>query len=157
MNTFFLTQITNTAMQTKKHCTVLKKILYKGITSIILLIIIAISSCDSFLFYQEPIQYPQTFLFTGTVIDNDSVAIRGIEVVLFTPVSLDSVTGYTDVSGTYMFQRKMEHAGPNRMILRDIDGTDNGGYFKPIEQTFYLREEDWEGLVVRYDFMMQEQ
>lgn len=112
------------------------------------------TGCEK-LFYTEPILYPESFTFTGTVYSPDSLAVPKIRIVLKTPLDEDSVVAFTNATGTYSFVRTLEFAGPNKMFVRDIDGADNGGHFNGIDTMFYIRDEDWDTKVVRYDFFLE--
>ncbi len=125
--------------------------------AIVLLLIMLLSACESALFYQEPVHYPAVFTFTGTVQSEDSLLLNGIKVVLLTPSSPDSTIIYSDSNGIYRFKQEIEFVGPNTLIVKDIDGHDNGGYYQGTDTKFYMREEDWEDMTVQYDFLLKNQ
>lgn len=113
-------------------------------------------SCEKML-YTEPILYPENFKFTGIVTTEDSVPIKNIQVILKRPVSLDNTISYTNANGEYNFKKELEFAGPNSLTLRDIDSYENGGLFQETDTVFYIREEDWDSLIVRYNFILKRQ
>ena len=120
-----------------------------------LMTLTVLDSCESKLFYTEPIKYPKKFAFTGRVYSHDSVPLENIRIVLFTPADLDSSMIYTDPTGYYYFIREMEFAGPNTMKVRDIDGNSHGGSFQGRDTTFYLTDLHWDSLRVRQNFYLK--
>lgn len=111
-------------------------------------------SCEK-MFYTEPILYPENFTFTGIVTTEDSVPIKNIQVILKRPVSLDNTISYTNANGEYKFKQELEFAGPNRLSIKDTDSYENGGLFAETDTVFYMREEDWDSLIVRYNFVLK--
>lgn len=120
-----------------------------------MIVILTTWSCESKLFYTEPIKYPKKFAFTGYVYSHDTIPLENIRIVLFTPADLDSSMAYTDHKGYYNFIREMEFVGPNKMKVRDVDGVSHGGSFQGKDTTFYLTDLHWDSLRVRQSFYLK--
>lgn len=112
-----------------------------------------ISGCEDFI-NPPTTNYPVSITFSGTIRSADSLPIPHIMVVLKTPNSMDSTTALGDQSGVYEFTRSLEYAGPNRMSVRDIDGHDNGGFFRSKDTVFYLTNEQYHSRRVQFDFTL---
>ncbi len=132
-----------------------RNILPKLLLIATLVALLPVWSCESKLFYTEPIKYPKKFAFTGRVYSQDSLPLENIRIVLFTPADLDSSMVYTDPQGHYYFIREMEFVGPNKMKVRDVDGNSHGGKFQGIDTTFNLTELHWDSLRVRQNFYLK--
>jgi hypothetical protein len=111
-------------------------------------------SCDDLL-DPLPANYPARFTFSGYVLNNDSMALNQIRVILKTPNNLDSVTALTDSNGFYQFKYSLEFAGPNRLTARDTDGSANGGAYYPSDTMFYINQEQYDSRRVVTHFVLK--
>jgi hypothetical protein len=113
-------------------------------------------ACEQ-IYYLNPVKYPANFTFAGQITSNDSIPIPFLSVTFRKPGEADSMTFTCDSLGKYRFVTELELAGPNKLRIRDVDGTNNGGLFAGADTVFYISETEWESKKVIHNFILEQQ
>jgi hypothetical protein len=124
------------------------------VTAVVITALTFTIGCEKY-FYTEPIEYPVTLAFSGTVLSEDTVPLANISISFRAPGDSDTIATQTDVNGQYNFKRLIENVGPHRLTARDIDGNDGGGFFESQDSLFYLNKDQWDSRSVEIDFVLK--
>lgn len=122
---------------------------------LILLVWVMVNLACEQIYYSSPKSYPKSIRFTGIILNEDSLPIKGIRIVLSTPADLENDTIYTSSQGNYAIVRQLDFAGPNKLQIRDIDQDGNGGTFTGIDTTFYITQLNYDSSAVQFDFILK--
>lgn len=116
--------------------------------------LLSIMACDK-IYDNDPARYPAKFTFSGQITTRDSVPIPFLLVSFRKPGEADSLLFTGDADGKYMFNIELEVAGPNKLRIRDVDGTANGGAFAGADTTFYISAHQYETRKVMHNFILE--
>lgn len=125
---------------------------FKGVNSIIGLLLSILgfvaASCDTLDEYGTPAaEYGApyaTYKVSGTVSDETSEPISGIEVVLAGEYDGISDTAYTDDEGAYELSIESTSSDEIPLSFNDVDGVDNG-YFEDVDTVANFSDVEFTG------------
>lgn len=115
----------------------------KTVISILCFMMLALTSCSD----AEPgLSHDLFGIVSGSVTDMNGKALEHISITVKIGDSSDTQTFYTSSEGKFRFDLPMYGNGDQInfiIIIRDIDGEENGGYFQDREDEIILFGEDY--------------